>query len=110
MRWNGAAWAQVPSPAPVTGGDLLKVAATSAGNARAVGHSGGTPGVPSRALIEHWDGTVRKPVPSAASPRSQTLSDVTASSARNAWAVGDSNAGGDRGSGLILHWSGTSWG
>lgn len=40
-RWNGTAWAQVPSPSPGPGNDGLNaVAATSAANAWAVGGAG----------------------------------------------------------------------
>jgi hypothetical protein len=111
LGWNGTAWAQVPSPAPARGGDLLDVAATSASNAWAVGHTGGTPGVPSRPMIEHWDGTVWKQVPSPQPGGDSLLVSIAAVSARSAWAVGF--AGPRNGScpcrALIEHWDGTTW-
>jgi hypothetical protein len=99
-HWNGTSWKRVPSLASA-GSEFLSVCAISARQAWTVGDLNG------RALIEHWNGTSWKRVPSASQPRSQTLRGVAASSARSAWAVGDSKAGG--GSGLILHWNGTSW-
>jgi hypothetical protein len=39
LRWNGTAWARVPSPTPSGGGALYAVTATSASNAWAVGGS-----------------------------------------------------------------------
>jgi len=72
-------------------GTLHGVAATSAGNAWAVGESN------LHALILHWNGTAWKRVPSPSPPGS--LLSVAATSARNAWAVGTG----------ILHWNGTAW-
>jgi hypothetical protein len=111
LGWNGKAWAQVPSPVPAMGGDLLDVAATSASNAWAVGHTGGTPGIPSRPMIEHWDGTAWKQVPSPQPGGDSSLVSIAAVSARSAWAVG--TAGQRSGTcpcqGLIEHWDGTAW-
>jgi hypothetical protein len=56
-RWNGATWQPAPSPSPAAGGSLLAVTATSARSAWAAGESGGSPGKPTQALIEHWNGT-----------------------------------------------------
>ena len=90
LHWDGSTWAPVPSPSP--GGtsmdsDLSAVAATSAGNAWAVGSyrvTGGT-----LALALHWDGThwaqVNTPNPSNTFNQ---LSAVGGSSASNIWAVG----------------------
>jgi hypothetical protein len=78
------------------------VAAVSAGNVWAVGISRG------RALILHWNGTTwtRMPIP----PLVGGLSDVTATSARNAWAVGSVFPRGSvRAHPLILHWDGDRW-
>lgn len=100
-RWNGTAWARVPSANPKPGGGILSgVAATSASNAWAVGFDEdfafGFEGI-----IEHWNGTswklVDSPVPDGA------LFSVTALSARDAWAVGSGSGA------LIEHWNGTHW-
>ena len=112
LRWNGAAWKQVASQNP--GGSshdnvLAAVAATSSGNARAVGaYSDGTA---DQTLILHWNGTAWKKVasPNAGSPAdNQVLASVTATSAGNAWAVGSYNIGAIAQT-LILHWNGTAW-
>jgi hypothetical protein len=69
-----------PGPANST---LHGVAATSPASAWAVGSSG-TSG---RALIERWNGTAWKTVPSP-SPAGAGLVSVAATSASNAWVVG----------------------
>jgi hypothetical protein len=51
LHWDGRTWARVPSPSPGTGSDLLGVAASSAGNAWAVG--GFRDGGPLRTLAIH---------------------------------------------------------
>src|SRR5271169_1387320 len=97
----GADKAGVAAPLPftTTAGWLSGVAATSAGNAWAVGgtHHGAV-------LILHWDGSNWAP---QAGPRLRGgafLNSVAATSARNAWAVG---AAGTKT--LILHWNGVNW-
>jgi hypothetical protein len=69
---------------------------------------------PYTTLIEHWDGTSWKRIPSPSPPRKGTsgdlLSGVTALSPNNAWAVG--GLGGISGitlDTLIEHWNGSSW-
>ena len=101
-----AAAARAGSPGPAasfaTYGDLLGVAATSAGSAWAVGYVGN-----SATLILHWNGTAWKQVPSP-SPRAAQLSGVAATSGSNAWAVGFIfNSTGYKT--LIEHWNGTRW-
>jgi len=71
------------------------------------------------ALIEHWNGTKWSIVPSPKAPSyyyDTFLSAVTAISANNVWAVGDTcgipSCGGGSSqnySPLIEHWDGTSW-
>jgi hypothetical protein len=87
------------------------VAGTSASNAWAVGHTGGTPGIPNRPMIEHWDGTAWKVVtfPDATYVG---LNGVAAVSARSAWAVGlvsQQNGSDCQCRGIIEHWDGTAW-
>jgi hypothetical protein len=92
LHWNGTAWKKVPSPnpgGPSRDNGLRGVAATSAGNALAVGvYSNGTS---DQTLVARWNGTAWKKVPSpdAGGPSaSNFLVGVAASSANNAWAVG----------------------
>jgi hypothetical protein len=79
-------------------GGLTAVAATSVGNAWAVGYTGSSSG----SLILRWTGAgwSRQAVPAAGG-----LTAVAASSASNAWAVGDTLAGKT----VTLHWNGAAW-
>jgi hypothetical protein len=116
LHWNGKAWKTASSPNPRTSyglwdDQLNSVAAASASNAWAVGTEG-IPGVSatsgSYTMILHWNGKAWKRVPSP-NPFCATcdsLYGVTATSARNAWAVGTLNMGGEV---VILHWNGTTW-
>ena len=69
-------------------------------------------GTARRTLIERWNGTKWTKMPSP-SPGSAVngLSSVTATSASDAWAVGDyiANVGGFPHETLIEHWNGTAW-
>jgi hypothetical protein len=110
LHWNGTAWKQVPSPNPTAKGNnvLYGVAATSATDAWAVGYDNNSA---NPALIVHWNGTAWKQVPSphvsnvAGGP---VLRGVAATSATNAWAVGDTGSVGAF-QALIERWNGTVW-
>ena len=102
----GPTWRTVASP---NGGgsssELRAAAGTSASDIWAVGDSG------TKALIEHYDGTKWRIVPSPGS--ATALNGVVAISPRNAWAVGYVD-GHDielpaTGKGLVEHWNGHSW-
>jgi hypothetical protein len=95
MHWNGSAWTQAAGLG-TKNGDLRGVAVASADDVWAVGNviGGGT-------LIMHWNGTAWHRVPS---PHGDLLLGVTATSARNAWAVGTT-----RHASLLLHWNGIAW-
>ncbi len=110
-HWNGTIWAQEPTPSPSSSGNnfLRGVAATSASNAWTVGYYGTDP--VDQTLIEHWNGTTWKRVPSpnpGGSARLSILYGVAATSATNAWAVGYYNNGTATQT-LIEHWDGTTW-
>jgi hypothetical protein len=108
LRWNGATWKQVPTHLPAGIGNLLGVAATSAGNAWAVGCSGCLAegaGVP---LIEHWNGSAWKKVPGPSAVALAGLDGVTATSATNAWAVGTPTGAAGHTTGIV-HWNGRTW-
>jgi hypothetical protein len=112
VHWNGVAWQVVNSPDPAGSGHanfLASVSVTSAHDAWAVGYyeKGGI----NRTLIEHWNGTAWKTVPSPnAGPRASAnaLTGVAATSADNAWAVGSYSSGATGGT-LIEHWNGSAW-
>ncbi len=110
-HWNGVKWKQFASPSPGgAGGNFLTgVAATSATNAWAVGYDGNGSGY--KTLIEHWNGSKWKQVasPSPGTQRIQNeLNSVTATSTKNAWAVGSYGFGSAQQT-LIEHWNGSKW-
>jgi hypothetical protein len=108
LHWNGSAWAAVASPVPAgLSAELHGVAVVSAASAWAVGQADSTASTGSATsapLIEHWNGAGWTLVPSPAIPGGGTLAAVSASSQRNAWAVGASGR-----TGLIEHWDGRAW-
>lgn len=109
---NGT-WEQVSSPDP--GGAahdnfLSAVAVTSARNAWAVGKYVNSHDA-IQTLIEHWNGTTWRRVPSpdpGGSAMTNELNAVAAVSASSAWAVGSYfGSGGSKA--LIERWNGTTW-
>jgi hypothetical protein len=111
-HWNGTSWSQVPSknPGGLSVPNVLNgVAATSGSDAWAVGRFSN--GTADQTLIEHWDGTrwrtVPSPDPGGPSQENELLG-VTATSRSNAWAVGD-YFDGTLSQPLIEHWDGTAW-
>jgi hypothetical protein len=102
-RFNGTAWKVQPSPnADPTQADngLFDVAATSSGNAWAVG-SYGSLSRPDPPLVEQWNGKAWKILPSSNFPDG-VLFGVAAISSADAWAVG-SYSNGTNTQNLILH-------
>ena len=112
-HFNGSVWTIVPSPnkSSDTLSILYSVSATSANDVWAVGSSQDGK-LPSRTLIQHWDGTAWSIV-SSPNPDSQfnELRGVAAISANDAWAVG--YRGGTKNETpietFILHWDGVTW-
>jgi hypothetical protein len=112
LHWNGTAWKRVPSANPSSTGNLLNgVSVSSATNAWAVGDYFNGAGI-AQTLIEHWNGTAWKRVPSAnpgGASRSNILNGVAAVSGAGAWAVGDYSNSANADKTLIEHWNGTAW-
>jgi len=109
-RWNGSSWKQAPSPNPGgTSGNnvLLGVSAVSPADAWAVGDYSVSGTV--RTLIEHWDGTAWKQVPSPNASSANILTSVVSLSATDVWAVGEYFNSTDVGQTLIERWNGTTW-
>jgi hypothetical protein len=108
-HWNGVAWSRIASPNLPGGSELFGVA-TIPGTSRlwAVGARALESGTP-QTLIQLWNGTAWNVIPSPNPPTGMSfLSDVGASSATDAWAVGstlDQNVGAP----LLFHWNGTTW-
>jgi hypothetical protein len=98
----------VPAPASA---ELYSVSATSATNAWAVGdYFFGNQGSKTGVLVVHWNGKawqrVRVPDPS---PGGSDMVSVAATSATNAWAVGDYTNSMNVQNTLIEHWDGRAW-
>jgi hypothetical protein len=116
-HFNGTAWKVVPMP-PVKGTNLNAffqfngIKANSRSDVWAVGDSG-VIDVPDsqKTLIEHFNGTAWRIVPSPSPGSIDALSGVTTSNAsNNVWAVGgDVRPGTSVGRTLTLNWNGTAW-
>jgi hypothetical protein len=114
LHWNGTTWARLASPNPQfsLNAELYGVAATSQANAWAVGYYYNGRRGAYLTLVLHWNGTAWKRVASPNVPRSgeNYLGAVAATSATNAWAVGEYYIrGGTADRTLILRWDGTAW-
>jgi hypothetical protein len=107
MHWNGSTWKRAATPRFPDASALMGVAVLSARNAWAVGQDGADFGGDSngKALILHWDGQAWKQVRSPIPGTRAALDSVAAVSARDIWAVGQTNSG----RALIVHWNGTAW-
>lgn len=112
-HWDGTAWSRVASPNPDAGPqsyDVLNaVDLRSPVDGWAVGTYVGKTGafVP---LVVHWDGTRWTVVPSARPGIGVAeLAAVSASSADDAWAVGQFRTKTDSDPALLEHWDGNQW-
>jgi hypothetical protein len=114
-HWDGHNWTVLSSPNPAgkTYVVLNGVAAISASDVWAVGHSGDPGSIPLQTLTLHWDGASWSlvPSPSPGTYNGNVLHAVAAVSANDVWAVGWYQSGptGQEGGALTLHWDGTSW-
>ena len=109
-QWNGAAWRPLRDPAlPVTGS--LTGVAIFPGGAWAAGERGMSgSGRGSFPLMLRVTGTTVREVPIPRTTYGGDLNGVAATSATNAWAVGnEATIGGGTGAALILHWNGGAW-
>jgi hypothetical protein len=87
-------------------GGFHAVAATSAGNAWAVGYAGSFSSM--KPLIAHWNGTSWSRVASPGATGS-TLNGVAAVSARSVWAVGGTFSATSQSQALVERWNGQKW-
>lgn len=111
QHWNGARWQLVPTPNPPSSGggqaELEAVSGTASDDVWAVGFSQAFGSSRSNTLIQNWDGTAWRIVPSPNPPGINRLTDVVARSANDVWAVGET--GGLPRKPLILRWDGNRW-
>jgi hypothetical protein len=110
-HWNGSQWNIVASPSTGQNSVLYGVAASSATNAWAVGHSTDSTGI-TTALIEHWNGSQWSIIAShnVSGSTEDTLFAVSALSTNNVWAVGyyrDGITGLNQT--LTEQWNGSHW-
>src|SRR5215469_4323942 len=109
---TAAGWARPASRLASVGEDgiLLGVAATSARSAWAVGQTGSLVSSKAATLIERWNSTRWRIVPSPnPAPGGTVVYGVAVTSARSAWAVGCVACLRAEPRTLILHWNGTAW-
>jgi len=124
QHYDGTNWTKFRTPDVGTGPNSLHgVLALAPNNVWAVGYSTATlkppPNqyeVPTKTLIEHYDGTSWSVVPSPnVGPNSQYQSNrllgITAVSPDDIWAFGSyfAASGSENQMTLVLHWDGTSW-
>jgi hypothetical protein len=126
LHWDGARWTQQDAPSPGTSfSELSGIRAVPGGGAWAVGAFAS--GTSQRALILHFTGGRWHRVSGPRVGTGESLSGVTATSAKDVWAVGASfkePAAGRLAAGrlapgvpaaaqavrtLILHWNGRTW-
>jgi hypothetical protein len=103
-RWTGHRWVRVPTPSPGSDGTLNDVAAVTRSDVWAVGSHLDAGQENSRTLIEHWNGSRWRRVGSPNPSSFDSLTAVSAVSARSVWAVGSTDVGT-----LVLHWNGRHW-
>ncbi len=114
-HWDGSSWSVAPSPNPAgkTYVVLNGVAAISANDVWAVGHSGDPGSIPFQTLTEHWNGSSWSiiPSPSPGTYNGNVLTAAAAISTNDVWAIGWYQSGqtGQEGGALTMHWNGTSW-
>ncbi|MDQ3707555.1 MAG: S-layer homology domain-containing protein [Chloroflexota bacterium] len=104
LHWDGTEWntVQVPLPADSVASSLTHIAASSADNIWAVGHSYNN-GV--RAISLHWDGTEWTLVP-VAGAEGKLLKAVSVRAQDDVWAVGNTYPDVKA---ITMHWDGTEW-
>jgi hypothetical protein len=108
-HWNGKQWSIVPSPNPgLTQNGLGGFAAVSKDDVWSVGSYDTTAGTIFHTLIMHWNGLQWSVIPSPSPGTNDLLNIVSAVSAQNIWAVGNSTINGVART-LIEHWDGSQW-
>jgi len=111
-HWNGTSWSIVSSP-NVTGASanlLNGVTALSASSIWTVGEYFNSSSALYQTLIEHWNGTNWRIIPSPnVASDTNFLDGVAAASAKEVWAVGESFSLFTPAKTLIEEWNGTSW-
>ena len=110
---NDYPWKIVKSPnGGLDNSELHGIAALSQNNVWSVGYDHtGPEGPPVQGLIEHWNGSTWSIVPGPNPGSNNNLNLVSASSATDIWANGNTMTGGfgTPSKTLLEHWNGTKW-
>lgn len=110
LRWDGRRWNQVPSP---NVGWLTAIHAASPTDVWVVGQRGATPGQSSgsvyQTLVEHWDGTSWRVVPTPSTSADFNLLESVGGRAGDVWAVGSAWESTQPRAPLVLHGDGAGW-
>jgi hypothetical protein len=113
LHWDGRVWRPVDSPSFRYGGYLSAIAVTRSGHAWAVGDRITAVG---QTLIERWNGSAWKQIPSPRPPRSHgsELFSIATTGPSGAWAVGDYVQAAKSNEDLAVetlidHWNGRAW-
>ena len=120
MHFDGNAWTIIPSPNPVltgflTANELLSVQAVSTSDVTAVGRVRDGNNLDTVTLVEHWDGTRWKVIPSPNQGQSigdfNSLQSVTAVSGTDLYAAGFFATAATNGQQetMVQHFDGHSW-
>jgi hypothetical protein len=114
LHWTGKAWTKVPFPPASGEGDAFSsIASVPGGTDWVVGSSLNSNGLKQFALILRWSGKAWQTVKAPSTTFGNVmLADVTATSSKNAWAVGVGTCIQEHcpvQDTLILHWNGKAW-
>ncbi len=107
-HWDGNNWQVVPGPTNVKPGGLSAITALGPNNIWAVGSTDSASSASSEALILHWDGNNWQTIPAASTTGASNLLSISAVSANNIWAVGETFTTKES-KALIEHWDGSNW-
>jgi hypothetical protein len=114
-HWDGTRWALVPTPSPHDGNNVINtltgVTAVSAGNVYASGYEGNVNSLNfQKPYVLHWNGSAWSlvTVPNLGGEGSR-LSAITALSAHDVWAVGQTQQGDGSILTLAAHFNGSTW-
>ena len=96
-NYNGRSWARAAGP------PILRASAVSRRDIWAI------TAAPDGGLVEHWDGSTWKRVPTGSVLAGTQLDDVLAVSRYGVWIVGNSPAASPAGHVVLAHWNGRKW-
>lgn len=110
MHWDGSTWTAVPMARSHAHELFDSVSGVAGDDIWAVGSAGNGLYGQGYAVIEHWDGTRWRVVPSSVDGGAAIhwLTGVSAAASDDVWAVGFTGQF-DDGHQLVLHWDGSSW-